>query len=294
MLQDIPLVIQKGVKNLLDVRGKINLTDFCFSGGGCINQAGKLSTSVGDFFLKWNNAAMLPSMFEMESKGLQLLHSANTIDIPKVIGFAEEGNNQFLVLQFIQENAPSNHYWEKLGRQLAQLHRVTNNFYGLGHNNYIGSLKQHNNQHTSWVNFFIEQRLKVQVKLAADSGLIELAWLRIFESLYSRMPALIPEEKPSLLHGDLWSGNVMINGNGDPCLIDPAVYFGHREADLAMTRLFELFDSEFYDAYEAEFPLIPGHTERVDIYNLYPLLVHLNLFGLAYLSRINTILRNFT
>lgn len=233
-------------------------------------------------------------MFEFESRGLNLLRDTKVIDIPEVIGFGEEADNQFLILSFILENTPSKHYWAKLGRQLAKLHRTTSNFYGLDHNNYIGSLQQSNQQDESWVNFFIEHRLKVQVKLAADSGFFESAWLRRFETFYVMLFALIPEERPSLLHGDLWSGNVMINEKGDPCLVDPAVYYGHREADLAMTKLFEVFNRGFYDAYEEEFPLLTGHSDRVDIYNLYPLLVHLNLFGPAYLSRIKAILGNFT
>lgn len=293
MLQDIPFNVQQGVKALFSASGEIVLKDFSFSGGGCINHGGRLTTSLGNFFLKWNDTARLPAMFERESRGLQLLRSAQVVDIPEVIGFGEEGNSQFLALSFIHENAPLKHYWEKMGQQLAMLHRVTNQLYGLDHNNYIGSLKQSNEQDTSWVKFFIEQRLQVQVKLASDSGLIELEWLKKFELFYTRLPLLLPEEKPSLLHGDLWSGNVMVNEKGNPCLIDPAVYFGHREADLAMTQLFEMFNREFYSSYEEGYPLLPGHSERVDIYNLYPLLVHLNLFGPTYLDRIKTIVRKF-
>ena len=293
MLQDIPVNVQQGVRKLFSASGEIVLKDFRLSGGGCINHGGRLTTSLGNFFLKWNDVARLPAMFELESRGLQLLRSAQVVDIPEVIGFGQAENSQYLVLSFINENAPSKHYWKKLGQQLAGLHRVTNNFYGLDHNNYIGSLRQSNKQDESWVQFFIEQRLQVQVKLASDSGLIELEWLKKFESFYTRLPSLIPEEQPSLLHGDLWSGNVMVNEKGDPCLIDPAVYFGHREADLAMTQLFEMFNREFYSSYEDGFPLLPGHSERVDIYNLYPLLVHLNLFGPAYLNSIKTIVRKF-
>lgn len=294
MLQDVPSDVQRGVKRLLSERGEINLNDFSFSGGGCINLGGKLATNFGDFFLKWNDAARLPLMFQMESSGLQLLRRTHAIDIPEVIGFGQEENTQFLVLSFIHQNALSKNYWEKLGHQVAQLHQVTNKLYGLDHHNYIGSLHQFNKQHSSWVNFFIEQRLQIQVKLAVDSGLIELEWSRKFESLYNKLRILIPEEKPSLLHGDLWSGNVLVNEKGDPCIIDPATYFGHREADLAMTQLFEVFDNRFYASYGETFPLLSGHADRVHIYNLYPLLVHLNLFGLAYLNRIKAILRNFT
>lgn len=293
MLQDIPVNVQQGVRTLFRASGEIVLKDFSFSGGGCINHGGRLTTSLGNFFLKWNDVARLPAMFELESRGLELLRSAHVVDIPEVIGFGEAGDCQFLVLSFIRENVPSKHYWERLGQQVAALHRVTNNLYGLDHSNYIGSLRQSNEQDESWVTFFVEQRLQVQVKLASDSGLMELEWLKKFESLYARLPSLLPEEQPSLLHGDLWSGNVMVNEQGDPCLIDPAVYFGHREADLAMTQLFEMFNEAFYYSYEEVFPLLPGHAQRVDIYNLYPLLVHLNLFGLTYLDSVKTIVRKF-
>ena len=180
-----------------------------------------------------------------------------------------------------------------MGARLAALHRCSKDFFGLDHNNYIGSLRQFNHQQTSWVNFFIEQRLNVQLKLAIDSGMMDSKWLNEFESLYAKLPAMLPEEKPSLLHGDLWGGNLITDEKGEPCLIDPAVYFGSREADLAMTKLFGGFDDEFYTSYQHTFPLQPGYDKRFDIYNLYPLLVHVNLFGGSYKSAVANILKAF-
>jgi protein-ribulosamine 3-kinase len=293
MLRDIPLNVQHGIRSLLEARGRIELHDFIFSSGGCINHGGRLKTNEREYFLKWNSARKFPAMFEVESRGLQLLRTAKAMTIPEVVGFGSDDTNQFLVLAFIEQGAASKRSWETLGRQLSILHKVTNDFYGLDHNNYIGSLTQHNEQHVSWHQFFIERRLGVQLKLAVDSGLIEAGFIKDFESFYTKLPSLIPEEKPSLLHGDLWSGNIIFNQSGEPCLIDPAVYYGHREADLAMTRLFETFNSEFYASYEESFPLLPGYAGRVDIYNLYPLLVHLNLFGGTYLRRITAILKDF-
>jgi len=293
MLQDIPSHVQHGVRSLLNTKGRIDLINFSFSGGGCINQGGRLRTTSGDFFLKWNAAKNFPSMFEAEAKGLQLLRDATVIDTPEVIGFGEEGISQFLILAFIEQEPPSNQYWKNLGRQLALLHQVTGDSFGLDHDNYIGSLKQLNQRNSSWVNFFIEQRLNTQLKLAADAGLMDGAWIKNFELLYSKLPSLLPEEKPSLLHGDLWSGNLISNEKGEPCLIDPALYYGSRETDLAMTRLFGGFSNAFYVAYEETFPLLSGYAKRVDLYNLYPLLVHLNLFGGGYLKSIIAILKSF-
>jgi len=163
----------------------------------------------------------------------------------------------------------------------------------LDHNNYIGSLHQSNQKHDKWVSFFIEERLNPQLKLAYDSGKINSSILEKFEVMFLVLEEIFPVEKPSLLHGDLWSGNLMTDNFGNPCLIDPAVYFGFREMDLAMTTLFGGFDSEFYESYQRINHLETGWQERFDICNLYPLLVHVNLFGEGYLSSVKNILKRF-
>lgn len=293
MIKDIPFDVQSGVKSLFNDRGEIALIDFTFTGGGCINPGGRLNSGFGVFFLKWNDSDKFPSMFEKEAKGLQLLRNTGAIYIPDVIGYGENGGAQFLVIEFIEQTKPSQHYWRELGQQLALVHKSRNDLFGLDHDNYIGSLRQFNTQNASWIDFFIEQRLKVQLKLAFDSGLIKSSDLKNFDLLFSKLPSLFPEEKPSLLHGDLWSGNILSDKKGAPCLIDPAVYFGSREADLAMTLLFGSFEDEFYASYAESFALQPGYKDRVDLYNLYPLLVHLNLFGMQYSGRISGILKKF-
>ncbi|MDH4090637.1 MAG: fructosamine kinase family protein [Cyclobacteriaceae bacterium] len=293
MLQDIPFNVQCGVRSLLDASEDIRLLDFTFSTGGCINHGGRLRTTAGDFFLKWNDARKFESMFKVEAAGLQLLRDTNTINIPEVLGYGVEGAFQFLLLAFIEQSYPSSRYWQKLGRQLALLHQAQKDYNGLDHDNYMGSLKQYNQRNSSWSEFFIAQRLSVQVELAAAAGRVDNALVNSFQKLYTKLPSLLPEETPSLLHGDLWGGNVMRDESGDPVLIDPAVYYGSREIDLAATRLFGEFDSAFYGAYEEAFPLHPGHAERIDLYNLYPLLVHLNLFGSSYLPGIREILNRF-
>ena len=165
--------------------------------------------------------------------------------------------------------------------------------FGLDHDNYIGSLPQSNHQHTSWVEFFIEERLEKQIALAKNSGALNNSTIQQFNNLFKRLKEIIPEEKPSLLHGDLWNGNYMLAADGCACLIDAAVYYDHREMDLAMTRLFGGFPEEFYESYHETFPLSSGFEERVDIHNLYPLLVHVNLFGGSYISQVKSVLSRF-
>ncbi len=293
MISSIPSSVVEGVKALLNNDDSNLIQGFSFASGGCINQGGKLKTSRGDFFLKWNDIKKFPGMFEAETKGLKLLGEQNSIKIPEVIGFGEKGSFQFLLLQFIEEKPRLKIYWQQLGSKLASLHRCSSDLFGLDHDNYIGSLKQLNNQHASWLTFFIEQRLNVQLKLAIDAGIMDSELSKQFEFLYAKLPTLLPEEKPSLVHGDLWSGNLITDENGEPCLIDPAVYFGNREADLAMTKLFGGFDDEFYVSYVETFPLQPGYHKRLDLYNLYPLLVHVNLFGGAYKSAVASTLRAY-
>lgn len=293
MISHIPLPVLEGSRNLLDLPNLSLIQEFTFAGGGCINQGGRLKTSVGDFFLKWNDEKKFPLMFEAESKGLQLLRQQDVIRIPKVVGNGKGDAYQFLLLEYIDQKSRSKNYWQKLGERLAVLHRCFFTQFGLEHDNYVGSLRQHNQQSPSWIHFFIEQRLNVQLKLAVDNGLAPGHWRQGFERLYSRLSSLLPEEKPALLHGDLWRGNLITDEKGEPCLIDPAVYYGNRESDLAMTKLFGGFDRDFYNAYQATFPLQAGYRERVDIYNLYPLLVHVNLFGGSYVHSVEGILRAF-
>lgn len=293
MISSIPSSVLVGVIERLKIPVS-SVQDFSFSSGGCINQGGKIKTSTGNYFLKWNDDKKFPGMFEAESKGLQLLYLQHVIRIPEVVGFGAKDSFQFLLLEFIdQKKLRSRNYWQQLGNRLAALHRCTAQTFGLNGDNYIGSLRQLNHPHSTWINFFIEQRLNVQVTYAIEAGRAPSDWSKKFESLYSKLPSLLPEEKPSLLHGDLWSGNILTDDKGEPCLIDPAVYYGNREVDLAMTRLFGGFETEFYASYENTFPLEPGYQTRVDLYNLYPLLVHVNLFGGSYVHSVESILRSY-
>jgi protein-ribulosamine 3-kinase len=286
MVTSVPSAIQQSITESCHLL----LQHFSFCGGGCINQGGKLTTSKGIFFLKWNSDSKYPGMFEAEAKGLQLLLKPNVIHIPKVVLHDVADSWQFILMEFIDEKPSSHSYWDDLGRLLAGLHSNTAPTFGLDHHNYIGSLQQSNTPSADWVEFFCEHRLRTQLKLAFDQDKINRQLLHQFDVLFRKLPSVLPVEKPALLHGDLWRGNLISDELGNPCLIDPAVYYGNREAEIAFTRLFGGFSDYFYNAYEDAFPIQSGFAERINIYNLYPLLVHVNLFGGGYLSQVVSIL----
>jgi protein-ribulosamine 3-kinase len=289
MLNSIPIEIQQQLIKKLNSP----LQSFSFSAGGCINNGGRLSTESGDFFIKWNDREKFPAMFDAEAKGLALLSETKTVFIPAVIHSGETAAYQYLVLEFIEQKSKRGDYWELLGEQLAAMHRITSPAFGLDHDNFIGSLPQCNTLSSNWSDFFIHHRLKPQLQLAIQRGALETKVADKFEALFKMIPALLPNERPSLLHGDLWNGNLISNALGEPCLIDPAVYYGSREAEIAFTTLFGGFSDRFYASYNAAFPIISGYDERADLYNLYPLLVHVNLFGGAYVAQVVSIVRTF-
>ena len=259
-------------------------------GGGSINRTAKLQTTNGPYFLKYNSASLYPQMFELEKRGLDLLLQANEAHIPHVIGFGEKGDHSMLLLEYIESGLPNKSFWEDFGRALAKLHKHSAPKFGLDHNNYIGSLQQSNTEHVTWVDFFVSERLEPQLRLAN----LPADLVRRFGQLFSKLNEVFPTEPPSLLHGDLWNGNYMTASDGAVVLIDPAVYYGHREMDIGMSKLFGGFSASFYTAYNDVFPMEYGWEGRVDICNLYPLLVHVNLFGGSYLSQVTSILNKYT
>lgn len=262
-------------------------------GGGDINSAYKISTNAGDFFLKYNYADRFPRMFETEARGLKLLAGAGEITVPNVRFYDETDNYAFLVLDYIESSKKVKNYWQVFGKELAMLHKHEGEKFGLDHDNYIGSLHQSNKPKNTWREFFVEERLMKQVELARKSGMLPKNVQKSFESLFLRIDEIFPEEPPHLIHGDLWSGNFMTGNDGKACIIDPAVYYGHREMDLGMSKLFGGFAPEFYDSYHETFPLASGWEDRLDICNLYPLMVHVNLFGGSYLASVESILKRF-
>lgn len=294
-MRTLPQPVSRAVGDFLSKKFSSDfiVKDFTPIGGGCISNGGRLTTSHGIFFIKWNDAKKYPGMFTAEAEGLKLLASADAIRVPEVVEVNENEDYQFILMEFIASQKRSTNYWELLARQLATLHTKRGEYFGLGQNNYIGSLPQYNEKKKSWIDFFVTQRLNIQLKIAFDSRAIDHFMMKNFEKLCKKLPSILTEENPSLVHGDLWGGNLHTDEIGNPCLIDPAVYFGNREVDLAMTQLFGGFANEFYEAYQEAFPLPKGAEERFDIYNLYPLLVHVNLFGQGYLNQVLSILKSF-
>ncbi|NVK84553.1 MAG: fructosamine kinase family protein [Cytophagia bacterium] len=245
--------------------------------GGDINMAVCAQTNHGDFFIKWNEG-QYEEMFETEAKGLSLLKQAALLRIPEVFGTGRVDDKSFLVLEFLERNREGEKHWAKLGEGLAQLHQIKENQHGLSYNNYIGRLHQKNDFKSDWITFFSECRLNAQLGLAIYNQTVPKDFVRDFKRFLTKLPQIMPNSEASLLHGDLWSGNAMSSTRG-PAIYDPAVYFGAREMDIAMTQLFGGFDQRFYEAYDANYPLLDDFDALVEIYNLYPLMVHVNLFG---------------
>ncbi|MEL6923583.1 MAG: fructosamine kinase family protein [Bacteroidota bacterium] len=262
--------------------------------GGDINESYCVQTKSELLFLKYHRGAFAKSMFEVEAKGLAAIQQSDTIPTPTVIANGATEHFGYLLLTYVPETRPADNFWDRFGHQLARMHQTTAAYYGWEQNNYIGRLAQSNRKESdSWTSFYIEERIRPQLAFAERQQLTDRQLISDMSTLISRLPELLPEEKPALLHGDLWSGNYMVGTNGQALLIDPAVYFGHREMDLAMTQLFGGFPRQFYAAYQECFPLVSGWEERVPIYQLYYLLVHLNLFGVSYLPAVRTAVNRF-
>lgn len=261
--------------------------------GGCINECYRFKSDIYSFFVKLNSAAKYPGMFAAEAKGLNLLKAANAIFVPQVLDAGEVEEQSYLMLEYIEPGKRIPCFFEEFGHAMALLHRNTATSFGLDHDNYIGSLPQSNKQYDNWSDFFVEERLEKQVKLAKDKKKLDSVTVRRFDRLYAKSEQLFPHEPPALLHGDIWNGNYMTAPDGKACIFDPAVYYGHREMDIAMTKLFGGFADEFYRAYNSCYPLEKGWEERQDIANLYPLMVHVNLFGGNYLMDVKKILNRF-
>ena len=260
--------------------------------GGCINMALSVDTLQGKFFIKWNELEFA-DMFEKEARGLEILSESTSVNTPRVMGYGTLEEKSFLVLEHVQEGPATKDYWQNLGRDIARLHKVKAKQCGLGHDNYIGRLHQKNTPNPSWLHFYMEQRLNAQLGLAIYNDFVEADFVKSFKSFLNKLDLIIPESAPCLLHGDLWNGNIMSANKA--YIFDPAVYYGAPEMDLAMTRLFGGFDQLFYEAYHEENPISNHFEELLDVYKLYPLMVHVNLFGpnAGYLGSVKRIVNRY-
>lgn len=267
--------------------------------GGDINEAFRLTLDDGSsLFMKANASNLLPA-FEAEEAGLQAIAETGAIGTVRVLGIGTDpGGFSFLLQEFVTPGKKNRDFWERLGAELYAMHSAPmpagkeGDGFGFGADNFIGSRRQKNTWTDQWIPFFRDCRLRPQLKVA--ERYLDQRDRKLADSLLEHLDQyLIEPEVPSLIHGDLWAGNVMTGSDGRAWIIDPAAYYGHPEADLAMTELFGGFSPAFYDSYFACSNIEGGYQDRKDIYNLYHLLNHLNLFGISYLSSVQRIIRRY-
>lgn len=253
--------------------------------GGCINQGYRVSHGASAFFVKLNQADQL-AMFEAEAIGLRQIIEAQAIRVPKPICVGVAGNSAYIVLEWLELGRGNSQAWTELGRNLARMHQYQKSTaFGWERENTIGSTPQRNPWTSNWIEFFTQHRIGYQLELGALNG----GRFRNGAGLLERIPELLADHnpKPSIVHGDLWSGNAAVMQSGEPVIFDPATYWGDREVDLAMTELFGGFPAEFYRGYDEIYPIDSGYTARKTLYNLYHILNHFNLFGGGYESQAN-------
>lgn len=265
-------------------------------GGGSINEAYRCDLRSRTVFVKTNRGSDR-TMFPAEARGLAWLAEPGVIRIPEVYATSEADGTgpQFIVMEYLDSAPRCADFDERLGRELAALHRSGPDRFGLDHDNFIGSLPQYNEPRETWAEFYRDKRLIPQLEMARERGLADADLERRFEQLLSRLDDLVgPPEPPARLHGDLWGGNLHTGPGGEPCLIDPAVSAGHREHDLGMMVLFGGFSARVFDAYHEAHPLHDGWRDRLGLYTLYFVMVHVNLFGSGYVGQAKSLLRQYT
>lgn len=261
--------------------------------GGDINAVFKVNTDRGTFCVKQNSSDQFPEMLLKEAKGLMELAQKSSFQIPEVIGNYTDFSNQYLLLEFVTSGTKNQTFWEDFGTQLSMMHQQTSDCFGWSEDNYIGTLIQSNAHHDNWSEFYSNERILPQVELAFNAKRVDIHFVKAAESLCKKLNELFPKEPPALLHGDLWSGNFMVSSDGHPVLIDPAVYYGHREMDLGMMHLFGGFSPTLFESYHHHFPLEKGWSNRIPLTQLYPILVHVNLFGGGYVQNAASIIHQY-
>lgn len=251
--------------------------------GGSINQAYQISDSQHHYFVKLNQASKV-AMFEAEANGLKEIDKSQSLRVPQPLGWGTAAGHSYIIMEWIALGRGHTHAWSAMGQQLAAMHRQSHDQgFGWHQNNTIGDTPQLNPWRTNWGDFFAEQRIGYQVQLAQRHG----GAFRHSAALIDQIPTVLSGHRPapSLVHGDLWSGNAAFSQTGEPIILDPATYYGDREVDIAMTELFGGFPPAFYQGYQEAWPLAEGYQQRKILYNLYHILNHFNLFGGGYASQ---------
>lgn len=261
--------------------------------GGDISRAYKISTSSQKFFCKIHSGNQAFDMFQSEKDGLDAIRNTKTIAAPQVYFCEAWEKGAFLIMEYVEAERSTDRGMAALGRQLAQLHERECSTFGWNRDNFIGSLPQSNERSGSWSEFYVAERLQPQLELSINRGLLSQMEVPSTGRMLTVIEEMCNNVKPSLLHGDLWGGNYLISSDGTPYLIDPAVYEGHNEVDIAMSMLFGGFGNSFYTAYEEILPTDSYSPDRIKLYQLYYLLVHLNLFGVSYYSSVKAILKSY-
>lgn len=287
-------MLPASLRTYIESEFNISITSAKPIGGGDIHHAALLKAGTGQlYFLKYNAGKRSAEMFRTEALGLAVLGASRVVAVPKVLGQGAERAYAFLLLDYVAPGLKSRRFWEDFGSSLAALHGATSAQFGFAHDNFIGSLPQSNTRRDTWQNFYSEERLLPQMRLARRHNRLDVNDERLLENICKKISSICPDEPPALTHGDLWGGNFLCNTDNRPVLIDPAASFAHREMDLAMSRLFGGFDAVFYQSYEETWALAPGFDERMEIYQLYYLLAHVNLFEGGYVDNVRRILRRW-
>lgn len=290
----LPGDLRADVDQALGERGAGRIRSAAPVGGGCIAETARIITGdQAHFFLKWARADGTPAgLFAQEARSLEALGATGALRVPEVVDVRDPAEAtarpRWLLLEWLEPGRTAAHTWPTLAHGLVALHERRGSTWGWPTDNFIGRLPQANAELADWPRFWRERRLEPQLRRARDDGRLEQDVAERFDALHSELDDILApaaDEGPSLLHGDLWSGNLHVMRGGDPALIDPSTYHGHREVDLAMTELFGGFDPFFRAAYEERWPLAPDHERRQHVYQLYYLLVHVNLFGAGYRAR---------
>ena len=260
--------------------------------GGDINQAFRVETARGVHFLKFNTAPAAEQLLAAERYGLEKLAEANVLDVPDMMGYGSTNLGSYLLLNWIEPGPVTDAARRALGTGLAKLHQNTKDYFGGTPDNFIGTLPQRNGTHADWQNFYATERLLPQFRMARDRGLLGKKYEEKLMQLIGKLPEICPAEPAALTHGDLWSGNYMVDAQEQVWLIDPAVSYQHREMDLGLITLFGAPGEAFWDAYQSEYPTAMGLEERLPVYQLYYLLVHVNLFGRSYVPGVERVLES--